>query len=281
MPPDRREILDYAVKGLVLALAALALLPVVHLIGEAIVRGGGVILKAGVKFFTETPPPPGGRVYGILTSLVGTLELAAISAAIGIPVAFMAALLSVEFPSSLPGRLVRILSRTLLEVPTVIVGMFVFVVLVEPMGTSSILAGAVALSLVMLPYVATYVESALRSVPHTYKEAGYAVGMTRAQVAFRVIVPIARRGIATGFLLGLAKALGETAPLLFTLGRARNALNLNPLGPGDAIPLLIYDYAMAPYENMRDVAWGAALVLIIILLALQIVARLTAKEVRI
>lgn len=278
---DGQRILDYIVKALILVSAGLALLPIVHLVGEAMVRGGSVILGAGVKFFTETPPPPGDRVYGILTSLVGTLELAAISAAVGIPVAFMAALLSVEFPASLPGRLVKTLSRTLLEVPTILVGMFVFVVLVEPMGTPSVLAGAVALSLVMLPYVVTYTESALRSVPYTYREAGYSMGMTRAQVAFKVVAPIAGRGVATGFLLGLAKALGETAPLLFTLGRARNMLNINPLGPGDAIPLLIYDYAMAPYENMREVAWGAAFVLIAVLLALHIIVRLVVRGVRI
>lgn len=280
MPPGRREIIDYAAKALAASLALLALAPIVHLILEALVRGGSVLLRAGLKFFTETPPPPGSRVYGILTSLAGSLELAALSAGIGIPLAFMAALLAVEFPSSLPGRVVRILSRTLLEVPTVIVGMFVFVVLVEPMGGPSILAGAVSLALVMLPYVVTYTESALRSVPQTYREAGYALGMTRAQVAFKVVVPIAGRGIATGFILGLAKALGETAPLLFTLGRARNELNLNPLGPGDSIPLLIYDYASAPYENMREVAWGAALVLILIILVLQAVSRLAAREVR-
>ncbi|GAB6148620.1 phosphate ABC transporter permease PstA [Stetteria hydrogenophila] len=272
--------MDYAAKALVLALAVAAVLPLLHLVAEALVRGGSVIARAGVKFFTETPPPPGDRVYGILTSLTGSLELAALSTLIGIPPAFMAALLAVEFPSSIPGRIVRVLSRSLLEVPTVLVGMFIYAVLVVPLGKPSILAGSLALALVMLPYVTTYVESALRSVPPTYREAGYAIGMTRAQTAFKVVVPIARRGIMTGFILGLAKALGETAPLLFTLGRARVELNLNPLGPGDAIPLLIYDYAMAPYENMRQVAWGAALVLILILLAIQAAARLAVREVR-
>lgn len=272
--------MDRFVKCVILVLAGLALFPVVHIIGEALVRGGRVLLESGVKFFTEAPPPPGDRVYGILTGLVGTLELAAISATLGLPAAFMAAVLAVEFPSSVPGRIVRVLSRTLLEIPTIIVGMFVFILLVEPLGTPSILAGAIALSLVMLPYVTTYVEGALRGVPWTLKEAGYSIGMTRAQVMFKVVIPAARRGIVTGFILGLAKALGETAPLLFTLGRARSALNTNPLGPGDAIPLLIYDYALAPYENMREVAWGAALTLLLILLFLQAVIRALVREVR-
>ncbi len=266
--------------ALTLLAAAAALAPVLHLIASVAVRGAAVILEAGARFFTEPPPPPGERRYGILTSLVGSLELAALSSAIGVPLALAAAVLAHEFPGSLPGRLVRVASRTLLEVPTVIVGMFVFMVLVRPAGAPSILAGAVALALVMLPYVTSYVESALSSVPPAYREAGYALGMTRAQVVLRVVMPIAARGVATGLLLGVAKALGETAPLLFTLGRARAQLNVDPRGPGDAIPLLVYDYAAAPYENMRDVAWGAALVLVLIVLALQALARLAAREVR-
>lgn len=281
MSRDRKIIIDYLFKALIVLGSVVAVLPVIHLIGEAFYRGGIVVASAGAKFFTETPPPPGSRTYGILTSLAGTLELTLISSLIGVPIAVMAALLAVEFPTSMLGRLVRVLSRGLLEVPTIIIGMFVFAVMVLPMGTPSIIAGAVSLALVMLPYVTTYVEVALSNVPNTYKEAGVAMGMTRAQVSLKVLIPVARRGIATGILLGIAKAMGETAPLLFTLGRARNMLNLNPLGAGDAIPLLIYDYAMAPYPNMRDVAWGAALVLIIILLTVQYVSRRLVKEVRI
>lgn len=281
MPLDRRALLDYVAKGGVVVLACLAILPILSILGEILVKGGKVVLEAGVKFFTETPPPPGERIYGILTALAGTLELCILSVAMGIPISFATALLAVEFSTSVLSRLVRTLSRTLLEFPTVIVGMFVYVVVVEPMGAPSIVAGAVALSLVMLPYVVSYVESALKGVPQAYREAGFSLGMTRAQIAFRVVVPVARRGIATGFLLGLAKALGETAPLLFTLGRARKVLNLNPLLPGDAIPMLIYDYAIAPYPNMREVAWGAALVLVTILLTLQVLARTLAKEVKV
>lgn len=280
MSLDKRVTIDYLVKAGIVVASSIALLPIFHLIGEAFYRGGSVIFKTGVKFFTETPPPPGTQTYGILTSLAGTLELALLSAAIGVPVAFMAALLSVEFPKSLAGRLVRVLSRALLEIPTILIGMFVFIVLLEPMGTPSILSGVLALSIVILPYVTIYVESALGNIPSTYREAGFALGMSRFQVSLRVMIPIAGRGIVTGILLGIAKVMGETAPLLFTLGRARSMLNLNPLGPGDAIPLLIYDYAMAPYSNMREVAWGAALVLITILLVLQILSRRLIKEVR-
>lgn len=280
MRVDKRIIMDHIMKGLVAAGSLIALIPIVHLIGVAAYKGGRVIAEAGLKFFTETPPPPGEQLYGIATALAGTLELALFSAAIGFPIAFSAAVLAVEFPGSIAGRLVRVLSRSLLEVPTIVMGMTMFIVVVVPMGAPSIIAGAIALSLVMLPYVTTYVETALRNVPHAYKEAGYSLGMTKFQVSKLVLIPIARRGIATGLLLGLAKAMGETAPLLFTMGRARVELNLNPLAPGDAIPLLIYDYAMAPYPNMREVAWGAALVLIIVLLALQVASRLLVKEVR-
>lgn len=276
-----RALLDILFKGCVLLLAFLALVPVLHLTSAAIVNGGPVIASAGLKFFTEVPPPPGNRTYGILTSLIGTIELALLSTLVGVPISFMAAVLVVEFPHSRLGRIVRLLSRTLLELPTILIGMFVFTIIVVPLGSPSILAASIALALVMLPYVTTYIEAALSSVPRTYREAGLALGMTKARVAFTIVVPIAVRGVVTGILVGLAKAMGETAPLLFTLGRARTSLNVDPLGPGDAIPLLIYDYAQAPYENLREVAWGATLVLITLFLLVYVLARLTIRGVRV
>ena len=277
---EARSLLDFLSKTLILLLAILALLPVLHLTLVAIIKGGAVVFSAGLKFFTETPPPPGDRTYGILTSLIGTIELAVMSALIGVPISFMTAILAVEFPHSALSRMVRLLARTLLELPTIVIGMFVFTIVVIPLGSPSILAASIALALVMLPYVTTYIESALSSVPRTYREAGLALGMTRARVAFTVIVPIAIKGVVTGILIGLAKAMGETAPLLFTLGRSRTSLNIDPLGPGDAIPLLIYDYAQAPYTNLREVAWGATLVLILIFLLIYVLAKLTFRGVR-
>lgn len=263
------------------ALSIVALTPIVHMIVVVLMRGGRTIVEAGVKFFTENPPPPGDLRYGIATSLVGSLELALISALISIPLAFATGILVHEFPKSVIGKLVTVFSKSLLEFPTIVIGMFVFTVVVRPMGSPSILAGAVSLALVMLPYLVSYVENALSTVPPTYREAGYSMGMNRLQVLRVVIFPIASRAIITGILLALAKALGETASLLFTLGRARMALNLDPLGPGDSITLLIYDYAIAPYENMRDVGWGAALVLISIYLLVHVSVRRAVREVRV
>lgn len=280
MSLKRHSITDILAKAVVVVLALLALAPLFLIIGEAIIKGGKVIIGAGLNFFTQPPPSPGGASYGILTALVGSLELAAFSTLIGIPIASIAALLAVEFPSSFIGKLVRVFARTLLEVPTIVIGLFVFLIVVLPMKTYSILAASLALSITILPYVLTYVETSLRNVPYEYKEAGYALGMTRAQVAFRVLIPIARRGILTGFIIGTSKALGETAPLLFTLGNARTALNTNPLDPGDAIPLLIFNYANSPYENWNEVAWGATLVLILIIVFLQIVSRYFVREVK-
>ncbi len=278
--PDRREILDRAAKAFIAALAVLAALPVLHLIGSVIVRGGSVVAEAGLRFLTEIPPPPGGRVYGVAPSLAGTVELTLLATAMGVPLAFAAAVLAVEFPESPWGRAARLLSRVLMEVPTVLVGMLVFALIVAPTGTPSILAASVALALVMLPYVTVYVEDALSRVPPGYREAGLALALTRAQVVAKILVPMAGRGVVTGVLLGVAKAAGETAPLLFTLGRARGYVNLDPLGPGDSLSLLIYDYAAAPYENMRAVAWGAAFILVTLLLVLYALARLAARGAR-
>jgi phosphate transport system permease protein len=277
-----RRAADRAFTALV-ALASLAVvLPLFHILYTVTVRGAPVVAEAGLSFFTETPAPPGSeRLGGIAPALAGSLWLGLLSAAIGIPVGALLGIFLYEFRDSRIAGPVRAATLSLLEIPTILVGMLVYAAIVVPMGGFSVLAGAVAVSIVIIPYVATYVERALDSVPRTYREAGLALGMTRARVVFTVVAGIARRGILAGVLLGLAKAVGETAPLLFTVGSARSYVPLNPLAPGDAVPLLIFQFIATPYGNWQDLAWGAAFILTLAVLLVFVSLRVVVREVRI
>ncbi len=276
---DAREIKEKIFLAVVVILSLAAVLPVFHVFLSVIWNGLGVIMKAGPRFLLDVPPAPNAGLGGIAPSLAGTLLLAVLSSLLGIPLSLFAAVFAVEFPDNPLAKGVRVLSKALLEIPSVVVGMLVYAILVVPMGRFSMLAGALALAIMMIPYVTTYVEQALEGVPFTYREAGFALGLSRPKVVFDIMVGIARRGILTGMLIGFAKVLGETAPLLFTLGRDRYNIPLGPLDYGDSISLLIFDYAQTPYANMHQVAWGAALVLTLMFLAVFLISRRFTEEV--
>ena len=283
--PDIRRVKERLFLALVSLLALAAVAPLFHILATLALRGLGAIVEAGPGFFTQAPAAPGsGELGGIGPALLGTVWLGLVSALLGVPLAVLTGVFIVEYRGSLLAGLVRLSTSSLVEVPTVLIGMLVFLLIVKPMGHYSILAGAVAVSLVMLPYTVSYVERALSQVPHTYREAGYAMGMTRSQVAYRVAVAIARRGVAAGVLVGVSKALSETAPLLFTLGSARGVYPTSPgslLEPGDAVPLLIFQLAQTPYENWQELAWGAGLVLTLLVLLLFTLVKLLVREVRV
>ena len=281
MPQLSRMIKDYLFTAAVVVIAFIAILPILHIIVYVSSRGLPVVLEIGiVEFFTSMPAAViAEKPGGIAPALVGTLFMTALATVIAAPIATLAAIFSVEFPSHPLARLVRVTSRSLLEVATILIGMLVFVLLVLPTGRFSALAGSVALAIVMIPYVYTYVELALMSVPRTYIEAAYAMGMKRAQVII-LTLRIARRGVARGIGIAVTKAMGETAPLLFTAGAARNVIFAGPLEPIDALPLMIFHFIQTPFDNWRTLAWGGAFVLLVLYIALFILVRISVKEVR-
>ncbi len=282
--PDWRRVKDRLFTVVTVALALLAVAPLFHILATVVVRGGSVIVRGGVSFFTDPPAYPGsGELGGVGPALLGTLWLGLVTSLIGVPLALLTAIYIVEYRESRLARIARVFTSSLLEVPTVLIGMLVFLVVVVPMGRYSLAAGSIALAIVMLPYTVSYVERALEGVPRTYREAGYSIGMTRAQVVFQVVMGIASRGVAAGILIGVAKVLSETAPLLFTIGSARGSYPTGPqslLEPGDALPLLIFQFAQTPYSNWQDLAWGAALLLTLIILAIFALLRLLFREVK-
>lgn len=281
---DVRRIKERIFIAITVALALAAVAPLLHILATVAVKGGGVVLREGTSFFTDPPAYPGAEeAGGVGPALLGTLWLGLVTSMIGVPLALLTAVYIVEYSGSPLARAAKVFTSSLLEVPTVLIGMLVFLVVVVPMGRYSLLAGSLALAIVMLPYTVSYVERALEGVPRTYREAGYSLGMTRAQVVFQVVMGIAARGVAAGVLIGVAKVLAETAPLLFTIGSARGNYPTGPqslLEPGDALPLLIFQFAQTPYQNWQDLAWGAAFILTLLILAVFAVMRLMFREVK-
>ncbi|MEO2117322.1 MAG: phosphate ABC transporter permease PstA [Methanocaldococcus sp.] len=268
-----RMIKDKIFLFIVGALTLLAILPLFHIIISIVEKGLPIVLERGLTFITGTLSEG-----GIGPAIVGTLMLTALATIIGLPLAFLAGAYAYEFPDSFIGRATKMLLQIMLEFPTILVGTFVMGILVIPMGTFSALAGALALALILTPYVAVYTEEAMAEVPRIYKEGGYALGCTRAQVIFKVITKMAKKGILTGILIGMAKVAGETAPLLFTAGGLYEVYPTNPLEPVGAIPLLIYTLVQSPSIEDHQIAWGASLIMLIIFLAIFIPIRYSLKD---
>ena len=278
---SRDRLIDVLAVLVTASVTLLGLMPYALIILHTVMHGLEAIVSVGpINFLTSLPPAPGGGLGGVGPSLLGTLLLTLLSTLTGVPLAFCLALLVTEFPTNPLSKCLRALVKGLLELPTIVAGMVVYSIVVLPMGTPSILAGSLALTIVMLPYVTTYFETYLGSVPKHYREAGYSIGLSRAGVALRVVAPIAKKGLLVGALVGVSRALGETAPLLFTLGSARYYYPTSVLGPGDSVSLLIYNFAMMPYPNLREVAWGAALILLASYLIVSLAVQLGVRGVK-
>lgn len=259
----------------------IALTPLLHMIAVILVNGLQVVAKAGLRFFTDIPPPPLSKdIGGIAPALIGSLITTLLSLPISILLALSAAILSTEFPLNPVSKIVDTLSRSFASIPTIVVSMVIYTVVVVPMGMFSALAGAIALSLISLPYAYTSFSAALRAIPQTYREASYSIGMNRWKTILKVFIPIARKAVTVGVLITFARAMGETAALLFTVGRYRAGISYSITSPTDAIPLLIFDYILTPFKVYHEVAWGATFILLIIYMVIFVTIKITVKEVK-
>ncbi len=277
---DIRQLKDYLFYVIVIIGSIMAFIPLFHMIISVLIIGGKIVIETGWSFFTDIPPSPiSNTIGGIAPAFIGTLILMILSTIIALPIAFFASVLAVEYPHNMISKIVKSLVNSLTEIPTILVGILIYTVVVIPMGRFSAIAGALALAIVSLPYIYTYIENSLSTIPFTYREAAYSLGMCKAVALFKVFIGIARRGILTGILMGLAKASGETAPLLFTAGASRHIIFNGIDQPVDAIPLLIYHFILTPYDNYHKVAWGAAFVLLVIFLSIFTITRLAVKKV--
>jgi phosphate transport system permease protein len=242
----------------------------------------GVLLYEGfsglsLKVFTEMTPPPGAD-GGLLNPILGSLMLTALAVLIGTPLGMLAGTYMAEY-----GRhdklssVVRFINDILLSAPSIVIGLFIYEIMVAPMGHFSGWAGAVALAVIVVPVVVRTTEDMLRLVPDTLREAAASIGLPRSLMITRIAYRAARAGIVTGVLLAIARISGETAPLLFTaLNNQFGSLNLN--APIASLPVVIFQFALSPYADWQKLAWTGALIITFTVLALSIVARALAAS---
>jgi phosphate transport system permease protein len=224
------------------------------------------------NFFTKLPLASGETGGGMANAIVGSFILILIAAAIGIPVGFLGGVYLAEFGGKTVPMLVRYTADLLNGVPSIVIGIFAWTVIVVPMHHFSAWAGGFALSLMMIPIGLRATEQFLRSVPNSLREGSLALGASKTRTIISVIVPAAKQGILTGMILGVARVAGETAPLLFTsLNNQYWANNLNE--PIAALPSMIYYRAISPYEDWHRQAWAAGLVLLMLVLIANIASR--------
>ena len=237
----------------------------------------GVLLWNGfgglsVAVFTEMTPPP-GQAGGLLNPIMGSLVLTALAVVIGTPVGVLAGTYLAEY-----GRhekissIIRFINDILLSAPSIVIGLFIYEVMVAPMGHFSGYAGSVALAVIVIPVVVRTTEDMLTLVPNALREAAASIGLPRAYMVIRIAYRAARAGILTGILLAVARISGETAPLLFTaLNNQFWSLDLN--APVASLPVVIFQFALSPYADWQKLAWTGALIITMAVLALSIVAR--------
>ena len=266
----RRTVVSGVMIGLTYVAALAAMVPLVLILGYLLVKGAGAI---SLDFFTEMPRPVGEAGGGMANAIVGTLILVGIASSIGLPIGVGAGLYLAEFSATRLATAVRFLADVLNGLPSIVMGIFAWQLLVRPFGKFSALAGGIALGAMMIPFVTRTTEEMVRTVPSSLREAALALGYPRWRVSLVIVLRTAAAGIVTGALVAVARIAGETAPLLFTvLGNQFWSTNLRE--PIAALPLQIFTYATTPYDEWRTLAFAGALVLISLILVISIIARL-------
>jgi phosphate transport system permease protein len=285
----RRKTVNAVMLGITGFMTILALIPLFWIIGYVIYKGAPYI---NLDFFINLPRPLGMEGGGVLNAIQGTLIISGLAALIAIPPAVLAAFYAANYPNTPLGVAIRFSTDVLAGIPSVVIGLFAYAVIVKPMGHYSGLAGAIAMAILMLPTIIRTTEEMLKLVPHTLREASLGLGAPEWKTSLRIVFPAALNGIVTGFLLAIARAAGETAPLLFTaLGNERyNAAQIVTSGvaqkqgilqilervidqPMDSLPLTLWKYAQQPYPERVQQSWAAALVLMVVLLLVNILTR--------
>jgi len=268
----------------------LALIPLFWIVGYVILRGGKSI---NLDFFINNPKPLGEAGGGVLSAIEGTLIVTLLAALFAIPPGVLAAFYAARHPNTPLGVALRFSTDVLYGVPSIVIGLFGYALIVKPQGHYSALAGGISLAIIMLPIIIRTTEEMLKLVPPTLREGSLALGAPEWKTSLSVLFPAALNGIITGFLLGIARAAGETAPLLFTaLGNERFDLRMIVCSglkshqnifqivgrlleqPIDSLPLTLWQYAQQPYPERVEQSWAVALVLMILVLVINIFTRL-------
>jgi phosphate transport system permease protein len=238
----------------------------------------GYLFVHGIKsldfdFFTKLPKPSGETGGGMANAIVGSGKVLLVATMIGVPIGFLAGVFLAEYSGKTFAFVIRYVVDLLNGVPSIVIGIVAYALVVRPMRHYSALAGGVALGIMMIPIAVRTTEEFLRAVPNSMREGAMALGATKAQTVFSVVVPAAISGLISGMMLNLARVAGETAPLLFTaLGNM--FWSQGWLAPIATLPVMIYNYALAPAEDLHQQAWAAGFVLLMLVLTINITARM-------
>jgi phosphate transport system permease protein len=258
----RRTVVNRLMLGLLVAASLVAVLPLLFVLYYVVNRG---LAGLNLAFFTHLPKPVGEPGGGLGNAVLGTLVLVALGSSVGVPIGIASGIFLSEFKRSRFANWLRTSVELLAGVPSIILGIFAYALLVVPMGGFSALAGALALAVILIPTVAKTTEEVLKLVPDHIREAGLGLGLPRWKVILRIVVFGSRSGIFTGVMLGVARISGESAPLLFT------ALNSQYwprglLAPISSLPVQIYTYAISPFDDWTQLAWTGSMVLVLFVL---------------
>lgn len=257
----RRRFTDRLMTGAAIATVVIVLAPLVAIFGYLVYRGVGAIDWA---FLTKTPKPVGEVGGGMANAIVGSLFILGIASIIGVPLGVGAGIYLAEFGRNRLGSVIRFTCDVLNGVPSIVVGIVAYAIVVLPQGHFSALAGGTALAIMMVPTISRTTEEMLLLVPQALREAAYGLGVPRWRTTLSIVLRTATSGVITGIMLAFARVAGETAPLLFTaLGNTYWSLRYDQ--PIAALPLQIYTYANSPYDDWHRQAWAGSLVLIILI----------------
>ena len=266
---ERRLFVDKIIRLIVISCVIIAIIPLGSILIEVFKNGMAAI---SIEFLTEVPGSIGSGEGGIGPAIQGTLIVIGMASMIGVPIGVLSGIFLSEFGDNRLAKSVRFFNDVFMEFPSILLGIFAFLVIVLVLGHFSVWAGAFALALIMFPIVARTTEESLKMVPVTYREAGIALGLRQWVVTMRIVIAAAKNGMVTGVLLSVARIGGETAPLIMTiLGSSLFFSNFDT--PMDALPLRIWRLSLLPYDSAQMQGWGAALVLILIILAINIGVR--------
>jgi phosphate transport system permease protein len=270
----RRKWINRSMLGLsgVAAVVGIAMLALI--LGYTLANG---IAYLNLNLLTQAAKPAGEIGGGMRNEIIGTLILVALASALALPVGLMAGIFLSDFASARMASAVRFVADILAGVPSIVVGVFVYALVVRPMHSYSAISAGVALAIIMIPIVARTAEESLRLVPNSMREAALALGITRWRAVIGVVVPGALTGIVTGVMLAVARIAGETAPLLFTAFGSYFGFEglLKPIG---ALPLSIYRYALSAYSDQNQQAWAGAFLLIMLVLGISILVRWISRQ---
>lgn len=266
-----RKIVNKLMTILIIVAVVLAVIPLVLILGDVIVRGAPAI---SIGFLTHLPTGPSFSGGGIANTIVGTFTMVGLGLLISVPIGIGAGIFFSEYSSSKISTVASFMNDVLTGFPTIVIGLFVFIILVSTTRHYSAFAGGLALSFIMIPIIARTTDESLKLVPTTLREASMALGVSRWRTIFRIVLGTGKTGVLTGIILAISRATGETAPLLFTAAFSTFYAKSLFTQPTGSMTVLIFNYATSPYQTWITQAWGTALVLIAIMLALNLFVKL-------